>query len=118
MIYRKLVRDKIPEIIGRRGDKPVIQVLDTDSYGFELKRKLQEEVREFVESGRVEELVDILEVVYSLASIEGVGQSKLEAMRRKKRKERGSFDKRILLVRTTMGESRLRKRKNQRKTRA
>lgn len=101
MIYNKLVRDRIPEIIGRSGDKTIIQVLDVEPYKIELSRKLREEVSEFVESGQVEELVDVLEVIYSLASVEGISRSRLEGMRKEKRKERGGFDKRILLVKTT-----------------
>jgi predicted house-cleaning noncanonical NTP pyrophosphatase (MazG superfamily) len=40
----------------------------------ELKRKLQEEVAEFNEADDVEELVDILEVVYALANDKGLSQ--------------------------------------------
>lgn len=98
MKHNKLVRDRIPEIITRRGDKPVTQILDADAYGQELRRKLQEEVAEFGESGKVEELVDILEVVYALAVDEGASQSQLEEMRKQKRRERGGFDQRIFLV--------------------
>ena len=51
MKHDKLVRDKIPDIITRRGDKPVTQILDASAYRRELRRKLQEEVAEFGESG-------------------------------------------------------------------
>ena len=60
MKHNKLVRDKIPDIITRRGDKPVTQILSADAYRRELGRKLQEEVTEFGQSGNVEELADIL----------------------------------------------------------
>jgi len=96
--YNKLVRDKIPDVITRRGDKPVTQVLDADAYRQELRRKLQEEVAEFGESGEVEELADVLEVVYALAAAEGVSQFQLEEMRKRKRRERGGFDRRMLLI--------------------
>ena len=68
MKYTKLVRDKIPEIITRSGVRPVTQVLDANVYQQELRRKLQEEVAEFIESENVGELADILEVVYTLAA--------------------------------------------------
>jgi predicted house-cleaning noncanonical NTP pyrophosphatase (MazG superfamily) len=100
MKHNKLVRDKIPEIITKRGDKPVTQILGTDAYRRELRRKLQEEVAEFCESGKVEELADILEVVYALAVAEGASQFELEEMRKRKRRERGGFDQRIFLVET------------------
>jgi predicted house-cleaning noncanonical NTP pyrophosphatase (MazG superfamily) len=102
--YNKLVRDKIPNIIARRGDKPVTRILDTDAYRRELRRKLREEVTEFVESGKIEELADILEVVYALAAAEGVSQFQLEEMRKRKRRERGGFDQRILLAETVSAD--------------
>ncbi len=100
MRYNKLVRDKIPDIIMRRGDKPVTQILDAGAYRRELRRKLQEEVAEFGESGEVEELADVLEVVYALAAAEGVSQFQLEERRKRKRRERGGFDRRVLLIET------------------
>ena len=97
MKYNKLVRDKIPEIISRQGDRPVTHVLETKLYRQELKRKLQEEVAEFSGSDRVEELVDVLEVVYALAKDKGVSQYQLEEMRQQKQKNRGGFDQRVFL---------------------
>jgi predicted house-cleaning noncanonical NTP pyrophosphatase (MazG superfamily) len=49
--YNKLVKDKIPDIITRRGDKPVTRALGAAAYRRELRKKLQEEVAEFAESG-------------------------------------------------------------------
>ncbi len=48
----------------------------------------------------MEELADVLEVVYALASAEGVSQFQLEEMREQKRRGRGGFDRRILLIET------------------
>ena len=98
MKHNKLVRDKIPEIIAKRGDRPVTHTLGPDAYRQELQRKLQEEVAEFCESGQVEELADILEVVVALAAVEEVSQVQLEEMRKRKRKERGGFDQRVFLI--------------------
>lgn len=98
--YNKLVRDKIPDIITRSGDKPVTRILGAGAYRRALWRKLREEVAEFGESGEVEELADILEVVYALAADEGVSQFQLEEMRKRKRRERGGFDRRVLLIET------------------
>jgi predicted house-cleaning noncanonical NTP pyrophosphatase (MazG superfamily) len=100
MKHNKLVRDKIPEIIAKRGDRPVTHTLGPDAYRQELRRKLQEEVAEFCEWGKVEELADILEVVYALAAVEEVSQFQLEEIRKRKRRERGGFDQRIFLIET------------------
>ena len=41
--YDKLVRDRIPEIIGSRGDRAVTRVLDDAGYRSALLAKLVEE---------------------------------------------------------------------------
>jgi len=71
MIYGKLVRDKIVNIIqAKPGTKVVHRTLTKEEYDRELKRKLMEEVIEFFESGtgNVDELVDIMQVCYSIAN--------------------------------------------------
>lgn len=46
---------------------------------------------------QVEELADILEVIYAIAEAKGVTIEELEAIRAKKAEERGAFKERILL---------------------
>ena len=46
--YNKLVRDRIPEIIGSRGDHAVIRVLDEAAYRDALLAKLVEEAQEAI----------------------------------------------------------------------
>ena len=99
--YHKLVRDKIPEIIKNQGGTPVTQILDNIAFEQELYKKLQEEVDEFVESGNIEELADILEVVHALAEEQGVSPSQLKEIQMNKRAERGGFEKKIFLLETT-----------------
>ena len=55
-VYRKLVRDKIPEIIEADGKVPVTKKLDDAEFRKELNKKLLEEVREYIEDSNVEEL--------------------------------------------------------------
>jgi molecular chaperone GrpE len=44
-MYKKLVRDKIPEIIKGNGETPITRTLDTEEYLNELNTKLQEELK-------------------------------------------------------------------------
>ena len=97
-IYNKLVRDKIPEIIEKNGDKCVTEILDNDKYEECLIQKLDEELKEFKESKEPEELADLLEVVYALAELHGASEKKLNSIRTKKKRQRGGFAKKILLV--------------------
>ena len=97
MKYQKLVRDHIPGIIEASGKIPIISPADEKEYRVKLREKLSEEVAEFLESGKSEELADILEVVYALAQQQGLSVSALEQVRAQKAAERGGFSQRIIL---------------------
>jgi predicted house-cleaning noncanonical NTP pyrophosphatase (MazG superfamily) len=68
--YNKHVRDRIPEIIGSRGDRAVTHVLGEAGYRDALLAKLVEEAQE-ASGARAEELpaelADVLEVLQTLA---------------------------------------------------
>ena len=97
--YDKLVRDRIPEIIESSGKRAVTRVAGDTEYLDYLRRKLLEEVDEYITSGNVEELADILEVVSALGRQVGVPLSRLIEIADDKRRARGGFDGRILLIR-------------------
>lgn len=98
-IYNKLVRDKIPKIIENSNKTPHTRILDSDEYLTELDRKLDEKCVEFHKDKNVEELADIMEVVYALASAIGSSPDELEQVRREKAEKRGGFKKKIFLER-------------------
>lgn len=95
--YDKLIRDKIPEIIEAKGSKAIVEVLDDDRFQQYLNLKLIEELKEYQESGSVEELADLVEVVYALLESKGVPLEQFERVRVAKAEERGAFKKRLLL---------------------
>ena len=96
--YNKLVRDRIPEIIESQGETPVARVLDDGEYMACLEEKLQEETAEYLESKELDELADILEVVYALCEARGHSRRELAEACEKKRQARGGFHKRIFLI--------------------
>lgn len=99
-VYNKLVRDKIPEIIVGNGGEPFTRILDEDEYKVELETKLMEEYNEvLLATGeeRVEELADMLEVISSLAKLEGKSLEDVIEVKNKKCDKRGGFEKRIFL---------------------
>lgn len=98
MDYNKLVRDRIPEIIAAQGEKPYFRVLDQEEYLLNLEKKLDEETAEFHKEKNLEELADILEVVYALAEAQGYSSEKLLEIYQKKHDARGGFSKRIFLI--------------------
>ena len=88
----KLVRDGIPEIIERETNNVAhFRLVAGDEYKKFLIRKLDEEVEEYRESEKVEELADILEVIHALAETEGIGFSELDELRKEKASRRGGF---------------------------
>lgn len=97
MKFNKLVRDRIPEIIEKDGKKAVTRILDDEEYKIYLEKKLDEEVAEFHESKSIEEIADILEVVFALGRAYGYYTEAIYAKRLKKGIERGFFAEKILL---------------------
>lgn len=94
---QKLVRDLIPGIIEKTGRRCNLRVLDEKEYFSELKKKLVEEVDEFLEEPNLEELADIMEVVHALAKAIGHDDKKLDELRCKKKSERGAFEQKLFL---------------------
>ncbi len=98
MFSAKLVRDKIPEIIASNGEIADIRILDNDEeYITRLIEKLGEEYREFLEDRSIEELADMLEVIYAIADRIGTRKS-MEIIRKGKHAERGGYARRVLLT--------------------
>jgi len=99
-MYKKLVRDNIPKIIESNGENPIIRILSEQEYKEELEKKLYEEYNEVLSSSkdnRIEELADMLEVMISLAELEGKNFDDIQKVRLLKKEKRGGFSKRIYL---------------------
>lgn len=96
-VYNKLVRDNIPDMIVEQGETPVFRTLGDDEYEACLKRKLSEEVEEFINESNPDELSDILEVLESIANLHGWTDREIQRVRRDKAEARGAFRERIFL---------------------
>lgn len=79
--YHKLVRD----------------ILSDEDYLKMLDAKLDEELAEYYQDQSLEELADLLEVLFTAAVARGYTITELERTRAKKAEERGGFGKKILL---------------------
>lgn len=97
-VYNKLVRDKIPDLIRQQGQQPLIRVLNDEEYARCLAEKLDEEVAEFHRDQNIEELADILEVVFSLAESVGASRAELMEAYQEKHEKRGGFSGRVFLI--------------------
>ena len=95
--FYKLVRDRIPEIIEADGKTCVYETLSDEEYIRLLDQKLNEELAEYQESKSMEELADLLEVMWAVVRARGWTLDELEQVRTDKAAERGGFTKKILL---------------------
>lgn len=91
----KLVRDKIPEIIIADGKKPIIRILDDNEYLQELDKKLNEEIAEYQVDKSIEEMADVLEVLFAICEARGHSVEELMKVRDAKREKRGGFEQKI-----------------------
>lgn len=98
IVYAKAIRDKIPEIIYDSGRKCTTKELTDAKFLPVLEHKLEEEVREYREDGSVDELADVLEVVFRIAELRGVDADSLDAIRRDKADRCGRFEKNLFLI--------------------
>ncbi len=99
--YNKLVRDRIPKIIENDNKTCEIEILSDERYLEMVDAKLDEELAEYHKDQNVEELADLLEVVYAAAEARGCSVEQLETIRVNKLKKRGGFKEKILLKSVT-----------------
>ena len=97
MKYDKLVRDKIPDILKSKNLFPKFHIAWDYEYWLKLKDKLSEEVNEFIKDSNEEELIDILEVLKAIIKFKNFDDKSIEMLRERKEKEKGSFNKKIIL---------------------
>lgn len=99
--YNKLIRDHIPEIIQSSGKTATIRQLNQTEHFEQARLKLHEEIKEYEETTTdeesLEELADILELVYTLGKMHGADFEELNRIREEKREKRGGFEKGLFL---------------------
>ena len=100
-VYNKLVRDNIPNIIKNNGGEPFTRILTDEEYKIELEKKLYEEYNEVLNTQnteeRIEELADMIEIISSLALVEGKNLDVVLEYAKRKSIKRGGFEKKIYL---------------------
>lgn len=104
VLYHKLVRDRIPEIIEASGDSCCVRTLTDEEYLQMLDCKLEEELAEYQQSKSIEELADLLEVMEAVVRARGFSVENLTQVRDEKRKARGGFEKKLFLVSVNRSE--------------
>lgn len=95
----KLVRDLIPDHIASQDKAAKFHYAeDANEFIKRAKMKLREEVTEYEDDETLEELADIMEVVYAIAKVKhNCSMKQLNKIRLEKKAKNGSFDKQIVL---------------------
>ncbi len=96
-VYNKLVRDKIPDIIKLSGNMCTVKILDDNEYLEMLDAKFDEELTEYHKDKTLEELADLLELIYAATIAMGHTIEELNELRVEKVEKRGAFNNKILL---------------------
>ncbi len=95
--YNKLIRDNNVKIMEDKGCKVTYEILDDKRYEEELDKKLKEEVEEYLTDYSIEEMADVMEVIYALLEYRGTSMEEVEQVRIKKRNRKGAFKNKIFL---------------------
>ncbi|MCR5415936.1 MAG: nucleoside triphosphate pyrophosphohydrolase [Pseudobutyrivibrio sp.] len=91
----KLVRDKIPDIIRANGKSPQTRVLSGQDYLRALDFKLNEEVAEYQVDKSLDEMADVLEVLFTICEARGYSVEELMEHKAEKQKAKGGFKEKI-----------------------
>jgi predicted house-cleaning noncanonical NTP pyrophosphatase (MazG superfamily) len=96
----KLVRDRIPELATANGQPGTFHQAATEAeYARWLRAKLLEEASEAATAapaGLVEELGDVLQVLYALAELTGHAAAEIECARARKARTHGTYTHRLV----------------------
>jgi len=99
-IFKKLIRDNMPEIMAAKGQPLETRVLETDEeFRAALENKMLEELQELrnKENPPVVQIAYMLEIIDALRKAYDISEGEIGDERRKKFEERGGFEKRLYL---------------------
>ena len=92
LLYHKLVRDRIPEIIERENKGFQVSQVDAAKLRQYAFNKLREEVEEFIENPCAEEAADIQEILEFICHRQGIRSRTINAQKVAKYATKGGFE--------------------------
>jgi predicted house-cleaning noncanonical NTP pyrophosphatase (MazG superfamily) len=95
----KLVRDRIPELAAGNGHPGSFQRATGAEFALWLRAKLLEEAQEAATASPatlLEELGDVLQVLYALAELAGAAAAEVECGRVRKARTHGAYTRRLI----------------------
>lgn len=98
---KKLVRDKIPDIIS---DDAQFDVLSNDDYRLSLRDKIVEEATEVksaeTRANLVEELGDLEEVIRAILEDASITYEEMDSLRQAKINQKGKFAQKFVMIKS------------------
>ena len=96
---RKLVRDKIPDIVS---DAAQFEVLSNEDYRVALRQKITEEAQEVknadTRASLVEELGDLEEVIRAILEHASINYEEMDSLRQAKINQKGKFVQKFVMI--------------------
>jgi len=96
----KLIRDQVPAVMAATGQRCAYHLAVPDEYAARLRAKLIEEAHEAATAATgaelLEELGDVLQVLYALAVQAGYSAAEVECARARKAVVRGGFARGVI----------------------
>lgn len=96
---RKLVRDKIPDIVS---DAAQFEVLSNEDYRVALRQKITEEAQEVknadTRASLVEELGDLEEVIRAILEDASINYEEMDSLRQAKINQKGKFVQKFVMI--------------------
>ena len=99
-VYDKLIRDRIPEIIEASGSKCEVEIVSDEVALEYLYKKLGEEVSELLEDKNLDEICDVMEVLFAIGKKYGYSEDEVLGRRNEKKDARGGFEDNLILKKT------------------
>ena len=103
--YDKLVRDKIPQIIERSGSECEIEQVDDKTALEYLYKKLMEETSELLMDKNIEEVIDVIEVAFTIGKLYGYDVEDIMWLKETKVRNKGGFEENIVLKKVYRGNN-------------
>jgi len=97
MALRKLVRDRVPELLSEKSVEFRVSKVTGDEKLRFLLEKLKEEADELAKNPSVDEIVDVLEVLRAISEMLNVSWEEVEKRRIIKLMKRGGFKKGLVM---------------------
>ena len=100
--YNKLIRDKVPNTIKKRGSDLKSRKLKSKEFEKELLKKVYEEASGLLKVVNkkevISELADVMDVIEEIKKLKKISTGEIKAQQKENQKKKGGFKKRLFLI--------------------